>query len=120
MHVITERQWQQITQGIGEQCCGPLEWVNLNQGVDAFREYRQGDQVVARMTVYEANTDKPGNECARKFEAEPWLLDRCKHIYIPTQAELNHWEDAYNELEIDELMRKKTSGEVPWDEDYLP
>lgn len=51
------------------------------------------------MFVIDANTDKLGQDCERVFYATQEILTATSYIYIPTDEEIEEWNE--NDLDIE-------------------
>ena len=110
MRKIDERTWCQVVEYIARERPDVVQ-VNSVDGLDCLRSYLlPSGELVARMTVYESNTEKEGNLCERLFEANEEMLAGSKFIYIPTQEECDYWDDpAEPERDICDLIAQKES-----------
>ena len=92
LSTVTERTWIRVLTG-KDRGLFQMQQENYVDGDDCIVEFRQDDVVVARMTVYESNTDKLSVDCKRLFEVAEHLLDITSHIYVPTDEEYEEWAD---------------------------
>jgi len=86
-------QWKQCMEGMSRGDIPSFIQMNRQDGDNSIREYFDGDTVVMRMTVYAANTDAPGYENKRLFEAIKDILQKVSYIYIPTEEEYEQWDE---------------------------
>jgi len=110
MQVVTPVQWEQFMEGMRRRDIGPYVQTNETEDSNRFRLYSDGDTLVASMKVVDALGPKPGNENERVFMVDKGLVEATAHIFIPTQEQLDKWDDAYNDMDSTVEMAKVDSG----------
>jgi len=110
MQTVTEHQWKQLMEGMRRRDVGPFVQKNLVRGSDRFRRYYDGRKVVASMRVIDALGPKPGHENERVFKIDSELIEATAYIFIPTQEQLDEWDDAYNDMDSIVEMGKVDPG----------
>lgn len=92
---ITEYQWKQLIEGGYRQPDPSVYfWILRVDGENLIREYEFNGQIIARMTVLKGNTDMPGQDCERIFESLQQYLDATSWIYVPSDEDIESWNDA--------------------------
>ena len=85
--------WKRFIEGRRRGDIGPYQRRNYAKGADCFVEFINRNTVVARMTVYDSNTDKPSADCERKYEVTKKIRDKTSGIYIPTDEQWEKWDE---------------------------
>ena len=95
---VNERQWTQFMVGIDRNDVGPFKQKNRANNNDSWREYYEGDELVASMFTKNCNTPtKEYHPVDQTFNITQSLLNAVEYIYIPTNEELKIWDDPINE-----------------------
>jgi len=98
---VDELGWLRCVEGLRRGVVGPFVQANTISGNDCCRTYLDGETPVGCMIVYCGNTSTPSHECARRFGLAQSVIDATRFICIPTQEELEIWNDEENETGVD-------------------
>jgi len=98
MQVVTPIEWEKFMEGIRRREIGPYVQTN------------EVDTLVASMKVVDALGPKPGHENKRVFMVDKALVEATAYIFIPTQEQLDEWDDAYNDMDSIVEMAKVDPG----------
>jgi hypothetical protein len=100
---------------------GPFRQQNTVDGLDIIRTYYDLSpprKAVSSMRVIGGVNDTGVSQLPRDFLMEPSTQQATADRYIPTQREVDHWDER--EINHTETVARKESGELPMDEEYLP
>lgn len=108
MKKVSIEEWKKAIEGIMRKDIGPFVQNNSFDGVHSFREYLEGETVVMRLTTHDHG--KPCDCPQQTFEVEEELLGKVAYIFIPTQNQLDEWDEPENGTDSVQEAAKIDSG----------
>ncbi len=94
MPVATANQWKQFIEGMGRGDVAPLTKAKVEAVPDRTIQYTDGNVVMASMEIQNFHSDTVGCDCSRVYFIDQSVLDATKYIYVPTDDNLEDWNDA--------------------------
>jgi hypothetical protein len=107
LNEVSQICWKKFMEGMRRGDVPSYERFNIANGDDVRVEFMDGETLVARMLITDANKI-PGQKCPREFYMTQEICDATAYIYVPTQAEMDEWDG--DGLDIGEEMIKRDPG----------
>ncbi len=108
MVVTTEETWKKLMEGMRRGDIGAFIQQNTTELDDSIRNYLSSGVVVMSMRVSNSVTSHNTTSHTKTFQANQDLIDMTNYIYVPTQAQIDQWDN--DDLESIEEMIKIDSG----------
>jgi len=90
--------WKRFIRGMDFEIIGPFTWHNRIDEYDSIREYKDGEAVVARMTICdECGHILEQHSCEKKFEVRQNIIDATSHFRVLTEEEWEGFDEVVGE-----------------------
>jgi len=106
MAVATNHQWKQFMEGLRRGDVGPYTQTQRTSGTDRYREYRDGSALKAWLCVEGGSTGNDAGALPYVFDINLSDLSTTSYIYVPSNQDLDDWEEAGLDIEAEITARE--------------
>ena len=91
MKKVNRLIWKKFMEGLARKTVGPFRQLNSFKDRCSYRDYYDGDSIVARMSTHDDGY-KCLHDCNQYFEIEKDIVELVYPHYIPTDEEYDEWD----------------------------